>query len=871
MRAFNTILTFTFNSLLLFALIFATSLDSRAQCGDTVFTSAGVINTFPYFEDFENGKAGWFSAKIQSNYPNPAQLPTTQLPYFPGVPIPNTWAFGTPNKTRIPGARSGDSCWVNGGLTGNYPNQEHSFVMSPEFDFSAMNSPFMALWICHDTETNVDGACIETSVDSGKTWVRLGSVNNTWYNMRQAFASPGRICSPPNTNAWGGWSRGWKRVQQDLRHLAGESSVVFRIIFASDFLQNSPLNGFAFDDIAIVERPTKSLGPDTALCLGDQKVYNLGFVPNGVYFWQGNTSLNTQTYTVVTNPSGLPQLIYGCVDDTLLGFRFCDSVIVNSSLLIPPNISDSTFCEGDTIRYDLGNPGAIWAWQAFDSSQLSFRLVSNNRRLTTDTSGMYIYSVADNVGCKFSDTIESRLEKTPPIDLGPGDTVCIGESRVFSAPNGPPGTRYEWRLNSLTSPFANTQTIFASSPGKYTVSLITPAGCTEIDSVNFGVELDPVVDLGPDSRECYDLTLDANNPGATYLWNNGATTRSILVSPPFTGWVEVTNYLGCSSRDSIVITKGTPPVVDLGGDRVLCDQSSIILSVGTLPAGSTARWCAGSFGAARLVTQPGIECVTVTDADGCIGTDTVEITISALQVDLGPDVFLCQGESLILDAEAPGAQYQWNTGARSPSIQVSTGGIYGVVLSDSLGCIKSDSITVTQRPPYNGSIGFAPASTVKFGNPITFTSTNNPAGTNSWTWLFGDGNRASGQSVTYTYASLDTFEVCLIMSDGICTDTVCEEAGNFLVFSGIEDEMGISMGVFPNPTAGVLHFEAQLKQASSLQMGIWDINGRQMYRQDFPNGMAFHQTLDISAYAKGVYLMKIQTEKGATFRKIVKQ
>jgi hypothetical protein len=394
--------------------------------------------------------------------------------------------------------------------------------------------------------------------------------------------------------------------------------------------------------------------------------------------------------------------------------------------------------------------------------------------------------------------------------------------------------------------------------------------CTERDSVNFGIELDPVVDLGPDSRECYNVTLNANNHGSFFLWNTGDTSQSLTITPPFTGWVEVTNYLGCSTRDSIVITAGTPPVVDLGGDRVLCDQTSIIMDAGNQPVGSTIRWCNGVFGQAILVTQPGLICLEVTDPDGCIGTDTANITISRLKVNLGPNTFLCDGETLLLDAESPGAQYQWNTGARTPSIRVATGGIYGVVLTDSLGCVKSDSITVTPRPPYNAAIGLTPNPYVPFGTPITFTSTNNPAGTNSWTWIFGDGRRATGQSVNHTYAALDTFKVCLIMSDGVCSDTVCGSAGNFLVFIGMEEEMGISMGVFPNPTDGIIHFAAQLNEASPLQVGLWDLEGRLLFKQELGNAFTFKQELNISDFADGVYFLKIQTEKGATFRKIVK-
>jgi hypothetical protein len=55
----------------------------------------------------------------------------------------------------------------------------------------------------------------------------------------------------------------------------------------------------------------------------------------------------------------------------------------------------------------------------------------------------------------------------------------------------------------------------------------------------------PVVNLGPDDTACYSpsLVLDAGNPGATYMWNTGATTRVIYPDTgSFTYTVLVTKY-----------------------------------------------------------------------------------------------------------------------------------------------------------------------------------------------------------------------------------------------------------------------------------------------------------------------------------------
>ena len=72
----------------------------------------------------------------------------------------------------------------------------------------------------------------------------------------------------------------------------------------------------------------------------------------------------------------------------------------------------------------------------------------------------------------------------------------------------------------------------------------------------------PVIYLGPpDSAVCiYDtVNLDAGNPGATYLWSNGATTRTIEVTSAGitidvqTFNVEVTNEHGCKTTSTITL------------------------------------------------------------------------------------------------------------------------------------------------------------------------------------------------------------------------------------------------------------------------------------------------------------------------------
>lgn len=82
----------------------------------------------------------------------------------------------------------------------------------------------------------------------------------------------------------------------------------------------------------------------------------------------------------------------------------------------------------------------------------------------------------------------------------------------------------------------------------------------------------------------------------------------------------------------------------------------------------------------------------------------------------------------------------------------------------------SDSVfsdpTVTTVSPSPPEAQFSVAPSVGAGIPVTFTDTSDPDAT-SWLWLFGDGTDAStDQSVTHTFASVGTYTVFLIASNG---------------------------------------------------------------------------------------------------------
>lgn len=164
-----------------------------------------IITEYPYFEGFEEWGGGW---TVEAAGNGPA-----------------SWQYGRPEGALINGAATGSGAWVTN-LSGNYNNNEISYLISPCLDFSSLSEdPRIAFSIIIDTENNFDEAWLEVSTDGGGTWSKVGTSGTglNWYN-------------DPVDNWWenNGGVPGWHYAQNILEGTAGFSDVRARFVFSSD-------------------------------------------------------------------------------------------------------------------------------------------------------------------------------------------------------------------------------------------------------------------------------------------------------------------------------------------------------------------------------------------------------------------------------------------------------------------------------------------------------------------------------------------------------------------------------------------------------------------------------------------------------------
>lgn len=190
------------------------------------------------------------------------------------------------------------------------------------------------------------------------------------------------------------------------------------------------------------------------------------------------------------------------------------------------------------------------------------------------------------------------------------------------------------------------------------------------------------------------------NPDAhsTFLWHDGSTAPEYVVKPADTlVWVTVSYADDCAYTDSLPIHWLPSPVVDFGGDIILCSQDTLYPLQHS--ENVSYEWFDGSTLPYMLTNATGVYSLTVTNEYGCTATDELFVEVIPTPiVDLGADTMLRASERILLDAGNPDAYHYWSTGDTVQSIIAQSEGKYWVQVSIG-GCMSADTINIGEYPP----------------------------------------------------------------------------------------------------------------------------------------------------------------------------
>ena len=421
-----------------------------------------------------------------------------------------------------------------------------------------------------------------------------------------------------------------------------------------------------------------------SICVGTSTTFDAGAGYN--YLWQDGST--NQTYT-----SNTAEEVRITITDGN-GCQGSDTAQVNIAAGLAVDLGpDLTACQGNTFVLDCGydavNYTILWEGAAINGTSA--------RTASIGTSGTYSVQVEDAAGCSGSDTVEVTINSNPIASLT-DQSICSGDAAVqFDAGAG---YTYQWSGDAS----GNNRTYSSSTSGIFTVEITDGNGCKDTASASLTVNSLPVVNLGIDRSMCTGSTVDFNaeNTGATFLWHDGSSNQIYTSAAAETVHVLVTDANGCEGRDTAIVTIEPGLAVDLGPDQSICEGATATIDAGYDASANTVLWNTGASTRTISTTTSGTFIVVVTDAGGCMGTDTIDVIVNPNPAPSLSDAAICAGDPAVTFDPGTGAgwTYLWGGDASGSSrtYSSSTSGNFVVDVTDGNGCSGSAAASLVVNP-----------------------------------------------------------------------------------------------------------------------------------------------------------------------------
>ena len=313
--------------------------------------------------------------------------------------------------------------------------------------------------------------------------------------------------------------------------------------------------------------PVADAGADVQVCLGDSVQLN---ATGGLsYTWSPSTGLSNDT---IANPFAHPLIDTeyiltadngGCIDT--------DTIFVT---VLPTPTADAGpdvfICQGDVTTLNASG-GVTYSWTP--TTDLSDANIANPDASPNFPTTYYV-TVTDVNGCTDMDSVFVDVFAV----IASADTaICFGDTAQLSV--APVGTSISWTPTAFLddATIANPHA-FPPVTTTFYVSVDNGTGCTSVDSVVVTVNPLPVADAGGDVQICLgnSAQLQATG-GVNYSWTPTIYVSDPLISNPVvtppattTYIVTVSDQIGCSNSDSVVVTVNPLPVADAGQDVAIC-------------------------------------------------------------------------------------------------------------------------------------------------------------------------------------------------------------------------------------------------------------------------------------------------------------
>lgn len=423
-----------------------------------------------------------------------------------------------------------------------------------------------------------------------------------------------------------------------------------------------------------IPQPALTLIGDTTICKEEATI--LIVIENYTsYLW--STGGNTQTITVDTA---------GDYTVTVTNSNGCENqfthTITELTGPMTPAQQEILFCEGDTSTLQVSEGFANYQWASGESTSS----IDVNQEMN------YFVTVTDENGCTSDMDFIVKEDKKPVPQIFGETLLCRNTVSLLEASED--FDQYLWSTGD------SLQTILISAPGIYSVTVSNANNCT--GSTSFVVLESPDIDLKiiGNTAICADesTTLRADDDYTSYLWSTGETTNFIPVNSAGDYTLTVTNNAGCTGEQTISVIENDILFPQIIGDDFICQGGATVISADD--DYTIYIWSTGATSKDLLVTTAGTYQLIVTNAAGCTGEVSINITDApVLQPNIVGATTFCAGAFTNIRLDTTYASYIWNTGAVTKSIDV-TAGTYTVTVSNVAGCIGTTQVQVEEQPVF---------------------------------------------------------------------------------------------------------------------------------------------------------------------------
>jgi gliding motility-associated-like protein len=478
------------------------------------------------------------------------------------------WAWGTPLKPVITTAASGTKCWVTATLTQSlYNNNENSTLTSPCFDFTSLTAPYIKFNVFWETENKYDGASFQYSIDGGNNWTTLGS-------YADYVACPANNWFNTSTTITALGSDGWSGNIQPTASCtggAGNGSGEWR------FAQHEMTSLAGRSSVRFRFRFAAG-----SICNN----YD-GFAIDDIWIGEA-TPLS-------------PDFSYTCGNNNTVTFTAATSAC---SVLFDWNFGDPASGINNTSA--LANPTHVFPGP-----------------------GVYNVTLAIQYG------VSPPPQMTKPVNIITASAGIVNSIRCNGDKNGSlianvstAGTyTYQWSTN----PQQTTMTASGVGAGTYSVTVSSLQTCPVTASVTLAqpsklnhqlITADPLCGFSNGSAS---IQPTGGTQPYKYTWTPSVTTASSSNTlAPGAYRIIVSDNNNCADTATFTLVNQNPLKVFLGNDTLICPGQQVILNPGTY---NSYLWQDNSSLPVFTVTQTGDYSVTVGDNNGCVASDTINITV----------------------------------------------------------------------------------------------------------------------------------------------------------------------------------------------------------------------------------------------------